>query len=33
MREQGRTLATVDRALTLLDALAERPAGARVGEL
>ena len=33
VREQGRTLASVDRALTLLDALAERPAGARVGEL
>src|SRR6476659_4855758 len=33
VREEGRTLASVDRALTLLDALAERPAGARVGEL
>src|SRR3954462_8527444 len=33
MREEGRTLASVDRALALLDALAELPAGARVGEL
>ena len=32
-REEGRTLASVDRALTLLDALAELPSGARVGEL
>ena len=33
MREEGRTLASVDRALALLDALAELPSGARVGEL
>jgi len=33
MREEGRTLASVDRALELLDALAELPSGARVGEL
>src|SRR3954464_7942484 len=33
MREEGRTLASVDRALGLLDALAELPSGARVGEL
>ena len=33
MREEGRTLASVDRALALLDALAELPAGARVSEL
>ncbi|HEX7298193.1 MAG TPA: IclR family transcriptional regulator [Solirubrobacteraceae bacterium] len=33
MREEGRTLASVDRALALLDVLAELPAGARVGEL
>jgi DNA-binding IclR family transcriptional regulator len=33
MRQQGRTLESVDRALGLLDALAELPAGARVGEL
>lgn len=33
IREEGRTLASVDRALALLDALAELPAGARVGEL
>jgi IclR family acetate operon transcriptional repressor len=33
LREQGRTLASVDRALDVLDALAELPAGARVGEL
>ena len=33
MREEGRTLASVDRALALLDALAEVPSGARVGEL
>jgi DNA-binding IclR family transcriptional regulator len=33
LREEGRTLASVDRALALLDALAELPAGARVGEL
>jgi DNA-binding IclR family transcriptional regulator len=32
-REEGRTLASVDRALALLDALAELPSGARVGEL
>jgi DNA-binding IclR family transcriptional regulator len=32
-RDQGRTLASVDRALGLLDALAELPSGARVGEL
>jgi IclR family acetate operon transcriptional repressor len=32
-REEGRTLASVDRALALLDALAEIPSGARVGEL
>jgi IclR family acetate operon transcriptional repressor len=33
VREEGRTLASVDRALALLDALAELPSGARVGEL
>ena len=33
LREEGRTLASVDRALALLDALAELPSGARVGEL
>jgi DNA-binding IclR family transcriptional regulator len=33
IREEGRTLASVDRALALLDALAELPGGARVGEL
>jgi DNA-binding IclR family transcriptional regulator len=33
MREEGRTLASVDRALALLEALAEQPSGARVGEL
>jgi DNA-binding IclR family transcriptional regulator len=33
MREEGRTLASVDRALGLLDALAELPSGARVSEL
>src|SRR3954462_8446965 len=33
MREEGRTLASVDRALALLDALAELPSGARVSEL
>jgi IclR family transcriptional regulator, KDG regulon repressor len=33
MREEGRTLASVDRALALLDALAELPSGARVGDL
>jgi DNA-binding IclR family transcriptional regulator len=33
MREEGRTLASVDRALALLDALAELSSGARVGEL
>jgi DNA-binding IclR family transcriptional regulator len=33
IREEGRTLASVDRALALLDALAELPSGARVGEL
>jgi DNA-binding IclR family transcriptional regulator len=33
MREEGRTLASVDRALALLDVLAELPSGARVGEL
>jgi DNA-binding IclR family transcriptional regulator len=32
-REEGRTLASVDRALALLDALAELPSGARVGDL
>ena len=32
-REEGRTLASVDRALALLDALAELSSGARVGEL
>src|SRR3954452_20300172 len=33
MREEGRTLASVDRALALLDPLAELPSGARVSEL
>jgi DNA-binding IclR family transcriptional regulator len=33
MREEGRTLASVERALAVLDALAELPAGARVSEL
>ena len=33
MREEGRTLESVDRALALLDALAELPSGARVSEL
>src|SRR3954469_7192684 len=33
MREEGRTFASVDRALALLDALAELPSGARVSEL
>jgi DNA-binding IclR family transcriptional regulator len=33
LRDEGRTLASVDRALALLDALAELPSGARVGEL
>ena len=33
MREEGRTLESVDRAIALLDALAEVPSGARVGEL
>jgi IclR family acetate operon transcriptional repressor len=33
VREEGRTLASVDRALALLDALAELPSGARVGDL
>jgi DNA-binding IclR family transcriptional regulator len=32
-RQEGRTLASVDRALALLDVLAGLPAGARVGEL
>jgi DNA-binding IclR family transcriptional regulator len=33
IRQEGRTLASVDRALSLLDALADLPSGARVGEL
>jgi DNA-binding IclR family transcriptional regulator len=33
MRDEGRTLASVDRALELLEVLSELPSGARVGEL